>query len=721
VGKSAWSLAANMALAKSTFIAVAPNGDAQRVDMNDADGTAMDVWANPRMANRGRRHLMETVLQLGKGRIPISADKAVRAYAMCDITIFSHPDRKYDGLGIYLSQGVLKARQAVVFNVVLDEEGNPKTRKETVLVKDADGFYSRVEKSHVIYEMVEGPACTHRQPNGWAGEIDRFRELVAHAYYAKMSRSPFIFFSCELMHVVGDFKALLLNLIGARMLGKLIALWGEWIPDIVILNAVLGGGDLDDLMMVYTYDKLVDFLRSPEELAFVAAYPNENIVLDANVLVSAVAPTSHQARMDARRKAAAASEEFGPSAWYRILKLMSASGLVAKLANTDIIWSERLNESDPIPVNMGGYGRNFEMAIDAEMKTGEDVAGVSKRCDECNAAVVRVSKFFERRLPWGIRQEAAYQVVESTIDRELAAIQTDLDEFNTAFKNVYLNPNNVQIMDYMQSFTPGIKAEETASAWRSHYNTVRVAVKTQREEWLSDPNFDTVDADEKSRFAIANSVREGDSQSFKQVVGALWNTDRLLVYKAVIAMYQSIQTMPVTRRKLDGSREERPDALLYSEKCNTVLREAMRYAKVSALFPQPFEMAAQMGTLAPELIIPGLSLMVLNGMEKKGAEEQERFILTATQHAKVSMHHLDMNVENDMIELWTACPALRGRKMDAVAIYRGAEHFGFVKKEQISLFKSMYGKDAIGTLARSVNSRTGAYNLHSAQVMINAA
>ena len=149
--------------------------------------------------------------------------------------------------------------------------------------------------------------------------------------------------------------------------------------------------------MIYTYDRLVNFLRSPEELAFVAAYPNENIVLDVSVPVCTVVPTTHQARMDARRKAAAASEEFGPSAWYRILKLMSASGLVAKLANTDMIWSERLNEGDPIPVNMGGYGRNFEMAIDAEMKTGEDVAGVSKRCDECNAAVVRVSKFLERR------------------------------------------------------------------------------------------------------------------------------------------------------------------------------------------------------------------------------------------------------------------------------------------------------------------------------------
>src|ERR1035437_158879 len=144
-------------------------------------------------------------------------------------------------------------------------------------------------------------------------------------------------------------------------------------------------------------------------------------------------------------------------------------------------------------------------------------------------------------------------------------------------------------MDYMQSFTPGIKAEEVSSAWRQHYNPVRGAVKAQREEWLADPNFDTVDADEKSRFAIANSVREGDSQAFKQVINTLWNTDRIMVYKAVISMAQSIQTMPITRRKADRSLEDRPDALLYAEKCNTVLREAMRYSKVCAQFPQALE------------------------------------------------------------------------------------------------------------------------------------
>ena len=731
VGKSAWSLAANMSLGKTKFFAVAPNGDTQFVNMDGIDGTKMDMWANPRMANRGRRHLMETVLQLSKGRIPIAADKALRAYAMCDITIFSHPDKKYDGNGVYLSQGVLKARQAVVFNVVLDPAGNPVVRKESVRVHNVEpqtGFeyYTQIEKSHVVYEMAKGPACCHRQPNGWAGEIERFLELVSHARYARMSKSPFIFFSCERMHVEGDFLALLLNLIGTRTLAKITDLWGNQVPFIVILNAILGGGDLDDLMMVYTYDKLVNFLRSPEELAFVAAYPNEKIVLDANVAVANVAPTSHQARMDARRAAAAKSEEFGPAAWYRVLKLMKASGLVAELSNTLLIWAERLNEGDPIPVNMGGYGRNLEGSIDAEMKTGEDVAGVSKRCDECNNAVTRVSKFFERRLPWDVKQEGAYQVVESTIDRELAAIQVDLDEFNAAFANTYLNPNNVQIMDYMLAFTPGIKAEEVASAWRQHYNTVRTAVKAQREEWLSDPNFDTVDADEKSRFAIANSVREGDSQSFKQVINTLWNTDRTMVYKAVIAMAQSIQTMPITRRKADGSLEDRPDALLYSEKCNTVLREAMRYAKVSALFPNAPVLAPMSDNTIHAAAQVGPALTVGNRMSKASKEAVAAFVGTANRHANVRLYYLDPKSTIDMALLWDYVPSLRGKLQEAVLVMRANAQgetslYGYVDRSSFPTWHlhAQGCKLLTGTLTRSTNFKTGELNPFAVQVHLN--
>jgi hypothetical protein len=186
-------------------------------------------------------------------------------------------------------------------------------------------------------------------------------------------------------------------------------------------------------------------------------------------------------------------------------------------------------------------------------------------------------------------------------------------------------------------------------------------------------------------------------------------------------MYNKVLTSPLYIDAVTGLATDRADALLFADKFNTVLREAMRYAKCVAQFPQAFEMEAQMGTLAPELTIPGLSLVVVNGIEKKGAEEQERFITIAAQRARVLMHHLDKNVDGDMQELWAVCPALRNRSMDAVIVYQGGTHFGFVKKEQISLFKTTYGKDAIGTLARSFNSRTGAYNLYSAQVVIDAA
>src|SRR5450759_4215480 len=196
---------------------------------------------------------------------------------------------------------------------------------------------------------------------------------------------------------------------------------------------------------------------------------------------------------------------------------------------------------------------------------------------------------------------------------------------------------------------------------------------------------------------------------------------RQLLLDAIIGIYKDIAVRGVVIDKVTHVARPVADAILYQSNFNKMLREAMRYAKCVAQFPRAFEMATQMGTLAPELTIPGMAMVVVNGIEKKAPEEQERFILTASQHAKVSMHYLNMNVENDMIELWTACPALRGRKMDAVAIYHGTEHFGFVKKEQIALFTNIHGKRAIGTLARSVNSRTGVYDQYAAQVVLDAA
>src|ERR1022692_2536334 len=265
-------------------------------------------------------------------------------------------------------------------------------------------------------------------------------------------------------------------------------------------------------------------------------------------------------------------------------------------------------------------------------------------------------------------------------------------------------------MSYMEAFPVTTEQVEVAKAWRASYNEVRETVMARVNALLnSDSRFEGCSITERERFSIGESVKEGDLQSFNNVAH-LYETNKPLLYGAAIALYNKMLTGPLYIDEVTGLPTDRADALLFADRFNTVLREAMRYAKCVAQFPQAFEMEAQMGTLAPALTIPGLSLMVLNGMEKRAAEEQERFITTAAQRAKVSMHYLDMNVENDMIELWTACPALRGRKMDAVAIYHGAEHFGFIKKEQIALFRNIHGKRAIGTLARSVDSRTGVYN-----------
>ena len=725
-GKTSWVLAANVAMSKQSFYAVSPAGEAQFVDMNGNDGTKMSIWANPRMANRGRRHLTETVLQLKRGRVPFAADKALRAYAMCDITIYSHPDAKYNGLGMYLSQGVLKGRQGLVFNVVLDAEGNPTTKKETVLSRDADGYYTTIEKSHVVYQMVEGPACTHRQPNGWAGEIERFLDLVSNVRYDKMSKSPFIFFSCDLLSVTGELETLLNNLIGVRKLARIVALWGTMVPFIVILNNLLGGGDLDDLHMVYTYDRLVNFLRSQEELDFVASYPNEDIQLDANVAVQVVAATTHQARMEAKMAAARAKvvTEFGRSDWFRILKLMKASGLVAKLSNTQFNWVDQLNEGRPMTINMGGYGRNFEMAIDAEMKTGEDVAGVAKRCDECNAALTTVSRFFEPRLPWAMRQDPTYQVVEGTIDRELAAIQTDLDEFNQGFKNVYLNPNNVQILDYMEAFTPGIQAEDFANAWRKHYNDVRIAVKTMREDWLAGADFNTVDDGEKAAFSIADSVKAADNQSFAQITKALWSTDHTILYKTVIAMFQAIMGMQITQRGSDGNLQDRPDALLYSDKCNTVLREAMRFAKVSSLFPNaPVVAPTTDDNIRPAAQV-GPALTVGNRMSKASEEAVAAFVGTAARHAGVMLRYMDPKNVTDMAALWALVPVLKGKQQEAVLVLRRDNDqalYGYVDRSSFPTWHlhAQGCKLLSGMLSRSVNTKTGEFNPFTVQVNLD--
>jgi hypothetical protein len=311
--------------------------------------------------------------------------------------------------------------------------------------------------------------------------------------------------------------------------------------------------------------------------------------------------------------------------------------------------------------------------------------------------------------------------VNGPLDAAYAAVARASADLKEAFEAIYVPAENNLKIDYLVTCPVSLEGYGVGREIRARWNEVRESVKAQKENWLLGVEYDSVPAPEKFAFAIAESVKVADQTISEENLEPLYTSNRQLLLDAVIAIYKDIAVRGVVIDEVTHQARPVADAILYQSNFNKMLREAMRYAKCVAQFPQAFEMAAQMGTLAPELTIPGMALVVVNGVEKKGAEEQERFITKATQCATVLMHHLDKHVDGDMQELWAVCPALRNRSMDAVIVYQGGAHFGFIKKEQISLFRNTYGKDAVGTLARSVDSRTGAHNLYSVQVMINAA
>jgi hypothetical protein len=423
-----------------------------------------------------------------------------------------------------------------------------------------------------------------------------------------------------------------------------------------------------------------------------------------------------------RGRVLAASLEYDSIRFRCELRRTAEGGLIAPMTNANLIWTERWNAGDPCSVNMGGFNRHQEHIIDAEVKTGADIGGGQAKADALFKSLVRVSRFMAHRIPGYIRAELKdLQVVNGPLDAAYAVVAHASADLKEAFEAIYLSAENNLKIDYLFTCPVSLDGYGVGREIRARWNEVRESVKAQKEDWLHGADYASVPDSEKLAFAIAESVKVADQTISDEILEPLYTSNRQLLLDAVIAIYKDIAVRGVVIDEVTHQARQVADAILYQSNFNKMLREAMRYAKCVAQFPQAFEMEAQMGALAPELTIPGLSLVVVNGIEKKGAEEQERFITTATQCARVLMHHLDKNVDGDMQELWAVCPALRNRSMDAVIVYQGGTHFGFIKKEQISLFKSAYGKDAIGTLARSVNSRTGAYNLYSAQVVINAA
>jgi hypothetical protein len=454
----------------------------------------------------------------------------------------------------------------------------------------------------------------------------------------------------------------------------------------------------------------------------VDSYPNEELNLKtAKAGVTAVSDGNrYAAQMKAR--VVAASMKYDRIGFYSELRRTAKGGLIAPMTNANLVWTERWNAGDPCSINMGGFNRHQEHIIDAEVKTGADIGGGQAKADALFKSLTRVSRFMAHRIPRRIRATLKnLEIVNGPLDAAYAAVARASADLKEAFEAIYVPAENNLKIDYLITCPVSLDGYAVGREIRARWNEVRESVKAQKEDWLLGVEYDSVPGSEKFAFAIAESVKVADQTISDEILEPLNTSNRQLLLDAVIAIYKDIAVRGVVIDEVTHQARPVADAILYQSNFNKMLREAMRYAKCVAQFPRAFEMAAQMGTLALELTIPGMAMVVVNGIEKKGAEEQERFITTAAQRARVLMHHLDKNVDGDMQELWAVCPALRNRSMDAVIVYQGGTHFGFIKKEQISLFKSAYGKDAIGTLARSVDSRTGAYNLYSAQVVINAA
>jgi hypothetical protein len=692
---SAWVLGANVALLTVHFYAVAPNGDCDRVDYNLSDGTALNIWQINRLASRGFRHLTETLMDGDRGRIPVPETEALRAYAMFDITVMDHKSKRYAGKGFYLSNGVLKGSEGLVFHTLTADDRSTTT-------------------------MVEGPACSHRQPSGWIGQMIRSLTLVHSARYAKMKRSPYLYLSCTRVTLSAALYKYLQTLVGKDEMEAVIALWGMGVPYIVLANLIVGGGDLDDLHFVWIGKDIVAYLRGQKTL--VDSYPNEELNLKtAKAGVIAVGNGNrYAAQMKAR--VVAASMKYDRIGFYSELRRTAKGGLIAPMTNANLVWTERWNAGDPCSVNMGGFNRHQEHIIDAEVKTGTDIGGGQAKADALFKSLTRVSRFMAHRIPRRIRATLKnLEIVNGPLDAAYAAVARASADLKEAFEAIYLPTENNLKIDYLVTCPVSLDGYGVGREIRARWNEVRESVKAQKEDWLLGVEYDSVPGSEKFAFAIAESVKVADQTISDEILEPLYTSNRQLLLDAVIAIYKDIAVRGVVVDEV--TRQARPvaDAILYQSNFNKMLREAMRYAKCVAQFPRAFEMAAQMGTLAPEVTIPGMAMVVVNGIEKKGAEAQERFITTAAQRARVLMHHLDKNVDGDMQELWAVCPALRNRSMHAVIVYQGGTHFGFIKKEQISLFRNTFGKDAAGTLARSVDSQTGAYNLYSAQVVINAA
>src|SRR5664280_379462 len=253
----------------------------------------------------------------------------------------------------------------------------------------------------------------------------------------------------------------------------------------------------------------------------------------------------HNAVLDANMAKADSKGTYGMRAYYRLLQLKASGGLISKVTNADLIWTSLLNDGKPLDVAFGGFCCNLEAVVDGEKKTGTDVAGASKASDAVFKAVTEISEHFAKRMPLALRKEPRYTTYKSAIELELDILNKDFLLLKDAFVKRYQDPSKVQVMSYMEAFPATTEMIEVAKAWRASYNEVREAIMTKMNALLdSDSRFEGCSVIERERFAIGESVKEGDLQAFN-VVAHLYKTNKPLLYGAAIAMYNKLLTSPL--------------------------------------------------------------------------------------------------------------------------------------------------------------------------------
>lgn len=655
-------------------------------DFSDLDGTPYSIWrSNPGLASRAFRMVMQKMFDLMQCRIPLPSSSAVRGYAMFDISMI---EDGIQGVGLYLNNGVLKGTQGSIHNT-FDLYGAAKTM------------------------LVEGPAVNYRQPNGCEAEMVRFLELVYTSYYAPMTGSPYLFLSCDVIDLTGRFGTMIHNLIGTEAFVEISKLWNDSVPFIVIVNAICGGGDLDDGHVVLFDSEVVTYLRglAGHALAFPAGTaPQKTEIKDS------VSPNNDRAaRMAARITPVKARELSYDESVYAFIDKLKEGDIIGPLTNAIMLATASRNNGIELPVDMCWYGRNHEKVIDSGiMGKGGIEASATTDAFDLFKSITRMSKFYAGRIPYSIRIKNDVQLEDWAIDRELAIVKAEIAKLDEAFSGVMLHPDNTIRLNYMMNYSSPTfgQAIIMASKWIAVYKNTLSETKSELEKTLKEAAFVGVSDDDKFMHSLRNAVKTADEVAYKTYA----KPEILVPYgpeflkEVMIAAYQQIYS--VNRKQFvndEGHVSPISDGFFYQKYSSNVLLAAMKHAKESFLITEDEQLAVAeevaleaaapvQGKLDSRLTDSSLVMPVVNGMSKKPASVVSEWIAAAEQGIEVLLQKEEFEGQT------------------AIAVYTGDSLYGYLPKAYISRFP---GDVALGYLSRAVDFRTGEFLPYTVEVVLD--